>query len=162
MSTSIGSELPERVFEFLSGSDGRRRIGAVVPLVTTNECGSPHASLLSPGEILAVSNSEVRLALYREGMTLKNVAARGHVALVVVEAALVCYVNGSGSVTDVDIPPSPLQPFHAVRVDVKLTDVRLDSESGASIVTGARYRRDASTEEELAYWHGVWSVLRAA
>ena len=81
--------------------------------------------------------------------------------LVLVEPKLCCYAKGLGRLTDVVIPPGPVQPFPAVRVDVEVKEVRLDQELGAWISTGARYGREVSEAEELAYWKRVQTALRA-
>ena len=81
--------------------------------------------------------------------------------LVLVEPGLCCYAKGLGRLTDVVIAAGPVQPFPAVRVDVEVKEVRLDQELGAWISTGARYGREVSEAEELAYWKRVQTALRA-
>lgn len=160
MSVSIGNRLPKAALAMLDGEEAREHLGKVILLLTVDEAGFPHVALLSPGEILAPGDDIFRLALYEDGRTLRNIAGRSKLALAIIEPGLCCYVKGAGSVTGTRIPPGPSQPFTAVRVDVEVEEVLLDSEVGASIETGARYSRSVAHDEELAQWGCVWEVLR--
>ena len=161
MPTSVSAELPPEVVSLLSGDDSPARLGTVIPVLTADAAGFPHVALLSPGEILAVTPGSVRIAVDQRSTTARNIAERGSVTLVLVEPGLCCYAKGLGKLTDVVIPPGPVQPFAAVRADVEVKEVRLDEELGAWISTGARYGRDVSQAEELAYWDRVQGALRA-
>lgn len=161
MSVSIGKELPEAAVAMLDGSQAHEQVGKIALLLTVDDDGFPHVALLSPGEVLACGKSEVRLALYGSGKTIENIASRSRLTLAILEPGLCCYVKGSGVVMEAEVPPGPIQPFAARRVDVEIEDVLLDSEVGAAVETGPRYSRSISRGEELEQWNRVWGVLRS-
>ena len=159
MSTSIGKDIPDQVVAMLGGEQADEHVGKVILLLTVDEQGFPHAAQLSAGEILIRDKSFVRLAIFKEGRTLRNITDRSALMLAIIEPELSCYIKGFGSVSDATISRGSIQPFEAVRVDVEVADVLLDSEAGAQITTGARYSRDVPAQEELREWGRVWSVL---
>ena len=159
MSTSVGKDVPDQVVVMLGGEQADEQVGKVILLLTVDEQGFPHAAQLSPGEILIRDKSFVRLAVFKGGRTLRNIADRSALALVIIEPELSCYIKGRGSVSDATISRGSTQPFEAVRVDVAVEDVLLDSEAGAAITTGTRYSRDVPAQQELGEWSRVWSVL---
>ena len=161
MPTSVTTELPSEAVSLLSGDASPARLGTVIPVLTVDAAGFPHVALLSPGEILVVTPGAVRLAVDQRSTTARNIEERRSVTLVLVEPKLCCYAKGLGRLTDVVIPPGPVQPFPAVRVDVEVREVRLDEELGAWISTGALYGREVSQAEELAYWERVQTALRS-
>jgi hypothetical protein len=161
MTTSAGKDLPPEALAMLSGDDPRGQLGKIIPLVTVDGEGFPHVALLSPGEVLAVESQALRLALYEKGTTLRNIKDRSKLTLILVEPGLCCYAKGLGTVTDVTIPPGPVQPFTAVRVNVEVEEVLLDHETGASVSAGSRYERDVPESDEIAYWARVWAGLRS-
>jgi hypothetical protein len=162
VSRSIGPALPPAALEVLRPAQPAEQLGKIIEVLTVDERGFPHVALLSPGEIQACDPSSFRLALYTEGTTLRNIHARSRFALAIVEPGLCCYVKAIGAVTDVRVSEGPTQPFAATRVEARVDDVLIDSESGAFIAAGARYRRAIPTDVELAEWHRVWHELGCA
>src|SRR5437879_1823536 len=61
---SIGRALPDVVRELLDGRDPAGRVGFTILLLTTSGEGWPQVAMLSVGEVLAVDERRVRLALW--------------------------------------------------------------------------------------------------
>jgi hypothetical protein len=78
------AHLPAAVAELLNGHDLQTKVGPTFLLVACEPEGWPRMALLSVGEVLAVSPSEVRLALYRQSGTTRALAHSGKALLVVV------------------------------------------------------------------------------
>lgn len=72
MSRGIGSELPQDALVMLDGADVEDRIGATFQLLTVDEDGWPRVALLSVGEVLAISATLVRFALWPGSSTTAN------------------------------------------------------------------------------------------
>jgi hypothetical protein len=160
MSEAVGDRLPPDLLAVLDGSDPRAQLGKVVVVATIDADGFPHTSLLSPGEMLALDERRVRLALFANGHTIRNVEARDRVVLVFLDTDLCYYVRGHGRVEGREVGPGPTQPLPARVVDVAVEQVFRDGEAGAWVTTGARYARDIAPEEELREWERVWDALR--
>jgi hypothetical protein len=84
VSTTTQSEIPPEVMALLDGRDLAGRDAMAFVLMTTGEHGWPHAALLSVGEVLARSPSDVALALHRTSGTTANLARTGRATLLVV------------------------------------------------------------------------------
>src|SRR5437868_382048 len=65
--------LPPELREFLDGQRLAAKTNDVIELLTVGEEGWPHVALLSVGEVLAASDTEVRLALWPDSQTTANV-----------------------------------------------------------------------------------------
>lgn len=159
MSVSAGNELPEAALAMLDGSRAAEHVGKVILLLTVDEAGFPHVAQLSAGEVVATGRRQLRLAVFAASHTTANIRRTGDITLALVEPGLSCYVKARATVTGKRIQPGPTQPMEAMRVDARVEDVVVDSEVGAAIVAGPRYRREASREEELSGWESVRAVL---
>ncbi len=78
------TSLPEAVRDLLDGRDLADKIGETILLVTADAERWPRVALLSVGEVLAVGDDEIRLAVYRGSRTTEAMAAAGRALLVLV------------------------------------------------------------------------------
>jgi hypothetical protein len=85
--------LPLDVATFLDGSEIEDRVGATILLSTCSVDAWPQVSLLSVGEVLAVSRSEVRLALYAGSRTASALQSSRRGLLVLVRDGAVYKVR---------------------------------------------------------------------
>ena len=127
MSRALGNELPAELRHDLSGNDLAAKWGRTIPLVTIDGNGFPHFAILSYGEILATGPSALRIGLYPNSSTTKNIQARPHLSLLIVLGDSVYYVKGSAS-------EQPAE--NVVRFDVAVDQVLVDNEPGARITGG--------------------------
>jgi hypothetical protein len=84
MARSRHDHLDDRVLELLDGTELAGKVGHTFELVTVDEDGSPHAALLSVGEVLAIDERSLRLALWSTSTTTENLHRDGHGLLTLV------------------------------------------------------------------------------
>ena len=127
MSKALGSELPEELVQDLNGQDLAAKWSKTIPLVTVDGDGFPHFAILSYGEILAEGPGRLRIGLYPNSSTTRNIQARPKLSLLVVLGDSVYYVKGTAA-------EKPAQ--NVVRFDVTVEQVLVDNEPGARITGG--------------------------
>jgi hypothetical protein len=87
--------LPPEVKSAFDGNDLESQMGLGYVVATVDEDGSPRPSMLSAGEILALDDVTLRLALWPDTNTGRNLADRGSFLLCYVGRGVVCYVRGT-------------------------------------------------------------------
>ena len=127
MSKALGNELPAELVQDLNGQDLASKWSKTIPLVTVDGEGFPHFAILSYGEILATSAHALRIGLYPNSSTTRNIQARPKLSLLIVLGDSVYYVKGAAS-------EQPAQ--NVVRFDVAVEQVLVDNEPGARITGG--------------------------
>ena len=127
MSTALGNELPQLLIDDLNGQDLASKWTKTIPLVTIDGNGFPHFAILSYGEILAAGPRDLRLGLYPNSSTTRNIQARPHLSLLVVLGGAVYYVKGEAREKPAD---------NLARFDVTVDQVLVDNEPGARITSG--------------------------
>jgi hypothetical protein len=149
MSKALGNELPAELQNDLNGQDLTSKWSKTIPLVTIDASGFPHFAILSYGEILATGPHDLRIGLYPNSTTTKNIQARPHVGLLIVLGDSVYYVKG----TAVEKPCEGV-----VRFDVSIEQVLVDSEPGARITSGIGFEMSQGRD----WWLGVAGKTIAA
>lgn len=76
--------LPAPVMALLDGRNLEQKVGHTLLLVACEPEGWPRMAMLSVGEVLAVSDQEVRLALYADSGTTRALQASGKALLVTI------------------------------------------------------------------------------
>ena len=142
MSKALGSELPQVLVDRLSGHDIASKWGQTIPLVTVDSDGFPHFAILSYGEIIAISAHELRIGLYPNSSTTRNILARPRLSLLIVDGDSVYYVKGTAS-------EQPAEGI--VRFDVRAEQVLVDNEPGAHITSGLGFEMAQGKE----WWVGT-------
>src|SRR5215472_12228686 len=84
MSRSVGGALPEAVREPLAGADLEAAVGLTILLLTVDDSGWPRVAMLSAGEVLAVGDRELRLALWPDSGSTASLERRGLATLALV------------------------------------------------------------------------------
>ncbi len=156
MTRELSETLPDELLTRLDGSDLAVREGDTYLLVTTAEEGWPHIAMLSAGEVLAVSPSELRLALWPRSSTTANLRAGGR--------ALLAYF-APGSAYYVQLEAEPYKAGAGVtdslaRFSARVTRALVDRVDYAEITSGIRFRlRDPA--QVLQRWEQAISTLRS-
>lgn len=127
MSTALGNELPQTLLDDLNAEDLASKWTRTIPLVTIDANGFPHFAILSYGEIVAAGRRELRIGLYPNSSTTRNIQARPNLSLLIVLGDAVYYVKGAGREKPAD---------GLVRFDVEVEQVLVDNEPGARITSG--------------------------
>jgi hypothetical protein len=159
MARSIGATLPAAVVSMLDGANPRDQLGHVLLLLTVDAEGFPHVCPLSPGEVVAVSDSELRVAVDERSRSRQNAERAGVATLAVIEPEVCCYAKSRVERIDGTVGPGPVHPFTSACIRLRLADVLLDDERGTQITTGARYARNLELERELDEWRRFHEVL---
>ena len=120
MARRLGFTLPPAVLGELSQGDLGSRLGLAIPLVTVDEEGRPHPMLLSHLEILAVDPNTIRVVVGAGSRSAANLAARGHVTLLLIEPAHTFYVKAMAT-------GAPLAHGGLMRFELTVTEVLEDA-----------------------------------
>lgn len=144
MSKALGNELPAELLEDLNGQDLPSKWSKTILLVTTDASGFPHFAILSYGEIVAPSPRELRIGLYPNSTTTRNIQARPQVGLLIVLGDSVYYLKGIAA-------EKPAE--NVVRFDVAIDQVLVDNEPGARITSGIGFEMSQGKD----WWLGVAS-----
>ncbi len=151
MSTALGNELPPELADDLSGRDVAAKWSRIIPLVTVDDRAFPHFAVLTYGEILASSPRELRLGLYPNSSTSRNIQARPNISVLVVHGDSMYYVKGVARHT-------PLEGL--ARFDVAIDMVLVDSEPGARITAGLQFEMSQGKGAWLAQAEKTLAALR--
>lgn len=160
MSTRVGDQLPDDLFDALSGRDLAAVADRVVVVSTTDESGFPHPALLSFFEVVATDRRTIRLATYAESRTTRNATRDGRLTLIFVDAEFVYYVKGAVRQLAASMGATP----YNAKLDVLVQEVLRDApdpvrEPGAHIASGIRYV-NPQRRAELARAEQVIAELR--
>ena len=94
MTKPIGDRMPQDVVRAFDGRDLERKIGPAYVLVTVDPNGEPRPCMLSAGEVLAVDDRRLRVALWPKTHTVQNLAAGGPTLFCYVAPGTVVYLRG--------------------------------------------------------------------
>lgn len=119
--------------------DGETGAGASLAfqLITLGSDGWPHASMISVGEVVAIDDETLRLALWPRSHAAANCAAGGR-------ALLLAVVDGVGY--SIALSLSPRRPLPSrdhgslSAFDARVSEVRADSAPYAELEGGIRFR----------------------
>ncbi len=142
MSKALGNELPAELQDDLNGQDLPSKWSKTIPLVTVDANGFPHFAILSYGEILAAGPRDLRIGLYPNSTTTRNIQARPAVGLLIVLGDSVYYLKGTAS-------EKPAKGV--VRFDIAIEQVLVDNEPGARITSGIGFEMSQGKD----WWLGV-------
>jgi len=132
MSKEIGDRLPAEILEALDGEGLEEKIGPAHMLLTADEDGTPRPCMLSAGELLAVDDRRLRVALWPRTRTAENLARGGRAVFCYVAPHTVLYVRGTTSrVVDAD---GPLECF-----ELRVESVESDEHAGMPVTSGITF-----------------------
>lgn len=94
MAKLIGNRLPDEILRAFDGEQLQEKVGPAYVLVTTDDDGTPRPCMLSAGEVLAVDDRHIRVALWPGTTTSKNLARGGRTLFCFVAPRLVFYAKG--------------------------------------------------------------------
>jgi hypothetical protein len=133
--------LSDDLYRRLSGADVDAYATLAIVVCTTDAGGWPHPAMLSYYEVAAVDRQTLRLAVYTDSQTCRNMRDRGKVTLIVADDRLACYIRGTVSETHPQMASAPYNALLAMRVEhVKFDKAPEDLEPGAFVTSGIRYR----------------------
>ena len=144
--------LPAELREFLDGQRLAAKTNDVIELLTVGEEGWPHVALLSVGEVLAASDTEVRLALWPDSQTTANLRRTSRATMTCVRAGAGFYVE-----LEAQAVPGLVQELAAFRCSV--SGVLVDRADYADLTSGMTFSlKDPAAV--LPRWSRVVAALR--
>ena len=159
MSRTIGSTLPRELHDVFDGSVDPQRVGLGYPLATVDEDGRPRPAMLSTGEILATSDSTLRLAMWPDSTSASNLAAGRPCFLTFVGPGVVFHVHGRATALRPDPATSPGPACFELQVE----RVDADAHPGLPTVQTITYACETITVETLLEeWRATLERLRRA
>ncbi|MGH2540820.1 MAG: hypothetical protein ACRDGK_09885 [Actinomycetota bacterium] len=127
MTKPIGDRMPEEVVQAFDGRDLDRKIGPAYVLVTVDPSGAPRPCMLSAGEILAVDDRRLRVALWPKTHTVQNLEAGGPILFCYVAPDTVVYVRGRARSLGQD------DATKLVRFEIEVESVESDTHAGMPV-----------------------------
>jgi hypothetical protein len=131
-------------------------VGFTILLLTTSGEGWPQVAMLSVGEVLAVDDRRVRLALWPGSGTTANLTRGGQATLMLVVGADTYYLRArSRRLPDLALPQGPRACFEA-----EVDDVLVDLVAYATVTSGIDFRLN-EPEAVLPAWREAVSAMGA-
>lgn len=156
MTRRLGEELPEQLYRSLSSDDPAGHEGLTLLVLSVGEDGWPHQAMLSVGEVVALDRRRVRLALWPQSTTTRNLTGRG-------QAVLTAVLDHVGYVARLRVSQSgELETPRAgtlARFDGRVEEVKEDVVPYAVLESGIRFRL-TGRDDVLARWAEVRAALR--
>jgi hypothetical protein len=147
-------QLHGELIELFSGENLEAAVGFTVQLLTLDDEGWPRIALLSVGEVLAVDDTTVRLALWPESRTTGNLirSAQGVLAFVHREVAYTVRIRTVRL-------PNLNDPLALAVFDGRVTEVRRDQVSYAVLQSGITFNLP-DRAQVLTRWNATIEQLR--
>jgi hypothetical protein len=155
MSTLVGDRLPPAVLAAFDGERLSDKVGLGYLLVTTDPDGTPRPCMLSCGEILAVDDRRLRLALWAGTHTAANLSLGTTCLFCYVAPGSVLYVKGT--LTSL----GTLERHHVECFDLVVASVEADDHPGMPASDTFRFVVMAQAATEVvAEWEERLADLR--
>jgi|SRR5579863_8500010 hypothetical protein len=154
MSTEIGDRLPESVVLAFDGERLREKIGLGYLLVTADPDGTPRPCMLSCGEVLAVDDRRLRMALWAGTHSSANLSRGAPCFFCYIAPGSVLYVNGTPSNI------GALEQHHVECYDLLVSSVQSDDHPGMPASDTFRFVvTDRSVDSVASEWEErLWAM----
>jgi pyridoxamine 5'-phosphate oxidase-like protein len=148
------ARLPLCAVEELSGEQLQARAGETICVSTVGEDGWPHAALLSTGEVLAVSATELLVAVWPSSNTSKNLRREGRLTLSLVADGALIYIRATAT----------LEAEHQTSLDLtvfrlQVEAVKEDRSTYADVTSGVTFRLH-DPEQTVTRWREQITKLK--
>ncbi|WP_055108280.1 hypothetical protein [Paenibacillus ihumii] len=148
--------LSPHLYSLLSGKNLPDKQHEAFMLLTVTEQNWPHTAMISAGEIVAVSRTTLRLGLWENTVTARNIVRTGQAMLVAVSAQTACYVRMSlKRLPDLAEAKHPRTRFEAI-----VAECREDKAKYADIISGVQIRLK-EPEMVMERWKETIEELKA-
>lgn len=156
MSKLVGDRLPRAIVDAFDGRELDRKVGPAYLLVTPDSDGSPRPCMLSAGEILAVDDRTLRVALWPGSQTSQNLSRGIPVLFCYVVPGEALYVKGTSA------PLGPAPGSRLERFEIQVDAVESDLHKGMPVTEGLRFEPVAMPVDEVVQsWERQIEALRA-
>lgn len=156
MSTPLGDRLPPPVTTAFDGEDLRAKVGLGYLLVTVDVDGTPRPCMLSCGEVLAMGDRRLRLAVWPGTHTCVNLDRGTPCLFVFVAKGTVIHVRGR------PVSLGALEEHHVECFDVGVSSVERDDHPGMPASDTFRFSvTDRPVGSVVAEWRDRLAALRS-
>jgi hypothetical protein len=155
MARQIGNTLPPTLHPLFAGDRIESHQGLTFLFLTTTPDGWPHLAMLSVGEVLAVGERVLRVALWRGSTASVNLAHSGRATLALVH-------EGAGYSIRCDARQGPDLPIENGRLayfELSIEQVLEDVAPYAELTSGVTFRLK-DPQDVLARWQGAIEAMR--
>lgn len=160
MSIIQDPKLPATIRKLLNGDDLASKTGTVIVAAAPDDDGRPHFGLLSCGELLAVEDDRLLVAVWAGSGLARNAVAAGYISLMFVDPPAAIYLKLALETVDGE---AGIGAEGLDILDCRVAETRLDVEEGLPIVAGLRFASSAKDEPALlARWERTIAALRVA
>ena len=145
--------------ELLDGEELSAKEGTTLLLLTATSAGWPHVAMLSVGELLAISATQLRAALWPASTATCNLTSTGQATIALVYKGVAYYLRcRARRGPDLEVPSSEAG---LAFFDLELEEVLEDVVPYAELTSGVTFRL-VDSSESIARWEERIAALRAA
>ncbi|MDR4432635.1 pyridoxamine 5'-phosphate oxidase family protein [Bacillus tequilensis] len=147
--------LSDRLFELLDGNRLNEKQHEAFVLQTVSEDGWPHAAMISAGEIIALSRTDIRIALWKNTATSANILRTG-------KAQFTAWWRGAAYYVKLQCEPlTPLNDaeYERDRFACRIVSMKEDVAKYADLTSGVHIQLH-SPEEVLNRWEKTLEELK--
>jgi hypothetical protein len=135
-------EMSVDVFDLLNGEDLVSKQGEAMMLVTVSEDGWSNTAMISVGEIVAISKSDLRLGLWPTTTTTRNIIRTGKATLILIYNGKVHYIR----LLLERIEVLPAAHYERERFAARIVSFREDVAQYAEITSGIQIALNSPVE----------------
>lgn len=128
--------LSPHLYSLLNGTDLPDKQHVAFMLLTVTEQNWPHTAMISAGEIVALNPSTLRLGLWENTVTTRNMTRTGQAMLVVISGQAACYIR----LSLMRLPDLAKAKHPRTRFEAKVAECREDIAQYADIISGVQIR----------------------
>jgi hypothetical protein len=151
MSGRLATVLPAEIQREFDGRDTGAKSGTAYFLITVDDDGSPRPCMLSAGEILAVDDHTLRIAVWPDSSTAANLRKGSQVVLCYVKPHTVLYVKGRAI---------RAREGQLLVAEIGVGEVAADDHPGFAVTEGVRFAYEGIPAELAAAWSAQLAALR--
>lgn len=156
MAKYVGEKMPAQCVEALNGQGLELKFGRAYVIMTVDADGAPRPGMLSPGEMLALDDSTVRIALWTGTHSAENLRRGSPIIICYVAPNSVYYLKGRPSAV---LKPSDEPPVE--RFEIAIEAVESDTHEGFPVANGIRFTCEEQLRSKwLTQWQSVLTALR--
>lgn len=132
----VDNNIPQSLFQLLNGKKLGDKQQEAMMLLTTTEDDWPHISMISVGEIVAMDQTRLRIALWPDTITVQNITRTGY-------AMFVLFCEGKAYYIRLELKKLPLlsnAKYRRERFEATVKTVREDIAKYADITSGIKIK----------------------
>ncbi|WP_159353768.1 pyridoxamine 5'-phosphate oxidase family protein [Bacillus velezensis] len=151
----LTEHLPEALYTLLDGTELEKKQHDAFVLQSVTKEGRPHAAMISAGEILAVSSTNLRLALWKNTTTVNSLLHSGQALFIAWHGGAAYYVTLECEA----LPPLKEAKHERERFSCRVITVKEDRAKYADLTSGPAIQLH-EPEDVLKRWRETLEELK--